>query len=218
MSDNPLSPYVLQADALRETGTMLFNRGWSMGTSSNYSITVNRDPLQLLITASGKDKGQLGRNDFVLVGEDGNPTTKEQPKPSAETFLHIVTAQHIEDVGSVLHTHSVWGTLLSDIYFEDGGITFEGYEMLKGLDGINTHDHSKWLPIFDNTQDIPTLAKEVAKKMQTDPDHIAHGYLIRKHGLYTWGKNIEEARRHIEVFEFLFEVMGRKLIIEGTHH
>lgn len=195
---------------------MLFNRGWSLGTSSNYSIVVNRNPLQLLITASGKDKGQLKSKDFVLVGEDGKPTTEGQPKPSAETFLHIVTAQHLKDVGSILHTHSVWGTLLSDLHFPEGGITFEGYEMLKGLDGIITHEHSKWLPIFDNTQDIPTLAKEVAAKMQSDPDHIAHGYLIRKHGLYTWGKTLEEARRHIEVFEFLFEVLGRKLMITGS--
>ncbi len=216
MAGNPLLGFDTQIDALRETGAMLYQRGWSLGTSSNYSVIVNRDPLQLLITASGKDKGRLTRNDFVVVGEDGKPISEGQPKSSAETFLHIIAAQQLEDVGCILHTHSVWSTLLSDRHFAEGGLAIDGYEMLKGLERVKTHLHSEWVPIFENTQDIPSLAKEVAAKMQSEPDRIAHGYLIRKHGLYTWGKTVEEARRHIEIFEFLFECMGHKLMLEGT--
>lgn len=216
MSNSPLSGYETQIDALRETGTMFYNRGWSVGTSSNYSAVVNRDPLQVLITASGKDKGRLSREDFVLVTEDGKPTSDGQPKSSAETFLHITAAQQLPEVGAILHTHSVWGTLLSDHFFKDGGFAIEGFEMLKGLEGIKSHEHSEWVTIFENTQDIPALSKLVAEKMQSDPNKIAHGYLIRKHGLYTWGATVEEARRHIEIFEFLFECIGRRLTMEGT--
>src|SRR5690348_8734650 len=210
----PLHPALMglehRIDSLREVGAMLWQRGWSVGTSSNYSVVVNREPLELLITASGKDKGRLSRGDFVRIGASGKPTADGQPKSSAETLLHVVAAQQ-PGVGAVLHTHSVWGTLLSDLYWADGGFEIEGYEMLKGLSGITTHETSIWVEIFDNTQDIPVLAEQVRAKFADRDRPLKHGYLIRRHGLYTWGKDLEEARRQIEIFEFLFEVAARRL-------
>ena len=130
-----------------------------MGTSSNYSAVVQTNPLELVITASGKDKGRLTSQDFVRIDAEAHPTAPDQPKSSAETWLHVVAAQEIPDVGAVLHTHSVWGTLLSDYFFSDGGVVLEGFEMLKGLEGIKTHETRLWVDIFENTQDIPSLAE-----------------------------------------------------------
>lgn len=203
-----------QIDALRDVGAMFWQRGWSVGTSSNYSVVINREPLELLLTASGKDKGRLARNDFVRVGASGKPTADGQPKSSAETLLHVVAAQQ-PGVGAVLHTHSIWSTLLSDLFFAQGGFEIGGYEMLKGLEGIGTHDTCSWVEIFENTQDIPALAEQVRERMNDPADPLRHGYLIRKHGLYTWGRDLDEARRHIEIFEFLFECVARKLILSG---
>jgi len=193
---------------------MLHARGWSLGTSSNYSVVLRRDPLELLITSSGKDKGRLTRSDFVRVGPDGKPIASGQPKASAETLLHVVVAER-EDVGAVLHTHSVWSTLLSDIHFAQGGLQIEGFEMLKGLEGIRTHETSLWVPIFENTQDIPLLAEQVRQQFSAADRRLTYGYLIRKHGLYTWGRNLDEARRHIEIFEFLLECHGRLMMLTG---
>lgn len=203
---------IAQIDALRETGAMFHARGWSLGTSSNYSVVLIRDPLELLITASGKDKGRLGRGDFVRVGADGRPTSDQQPKSSAETLLHVVAAERPE-VGAVLHTHSVWGTLLSDWFHSDGGFEIQGYEMLKGLEGIRTHEHAAWVPIFENTQDIPSLAEQVRERFASAEWPLTHGYLIHRHGLYTWGRDLAEARRHIEIYEFLFECEARRLTL-----
>ena len=204
----------LQVDALREVGAMLWQRGWSLGTSSNYSVVLQREPLELLVTASGKDKGRLSRADFVRVNERGQPTIPGQPKSSAETLLHIVAAAQ-PGVGAVLHTHSVWGTLLSDHFFDQRGFEISGFEMLKGLDGIGTHEHSAWVEIFDNTQNIPVLAEQVRERMRDAERPLTHGYLIRRHGLYTWGRDLDEARRHIEIYEFLFECVARKLALSG---
>ena len=204
-----------QVRALRDIGHLFYGRGWSVGTSSNYSVVVNRDPLELLVTASGKDKGRLDKADFVRVGDDGLPSQPGQPKSSAETLLHVAAAQR-PDVGAVLHTHSVWGTLLSDLYFDQGGFEIEDYEMLKGLSGIRTHQSRAWVKVFDNTQDMRELA-ELVDRQWDHPDHpLGHGYLIRRHGLYTWGRDLDEARRHIEIFEFLFECVGRRLHIESA--
>lgn len=204
-----LAPYEEQAVALCEAGRVFWNRGWSVGTSSNYSAVVNRNPVTLLVTASGKHKGKLTPNDFVLTDAQGQPTVEGQPKSSAETLLHCLAAED-PNVGAVLHTHSVWSTILSDRFAPQGGILLEGYEMLKGLSGVTTHEHSEWLPIFANTQDIAELAERVREAMHNSTRPIAHGYIIRRHGIYTWGKDIDEAFRQIEIIEFLLECVARQ--------
>jgi methylthioribulose-1-phosphate dehydratase len=203
-----------QMDALREVGAMLWQRGWSVGTSSNYSVVISREPLELLITASGKDKGRLSQADFVRVGVSGKPTMEGQPKSSAETLLHVVAAQQ-PGVGAVLHTHSVWSTVLSDYFYPQGGFELSGYEMLKGLEGIATHETTAWVEILENTQNIAALAEQVRDRMNDVAEPLQYGYLIRRHGLYTWGRDLEEARRHVEIFEFLFECVARRMILAG---
>ncbi len=203
-----LQSYSNAIAGLRRAGEIFWQRGWSRGTSSNYSVVVERDPAVLLVTASGKDKGRLQNDDFVLVDDQGVPTIEGQPKSSAETLLHCVAAE-LPDVGAVLHTHSVWSTVLSDRFAPQGGVMIEGYEMLKGLAGVATHQHATWLPIFENTQDIPQLAKHVRAAMKDPERPMVHGYIIRRHGIYTWGKDLDEALRQIEILEFLLECLGR---------
>ena len=207
--DHPLTGYESELDALCECGRLFHRRGWSVGTSSNYSFVIETNPVQLAVTASGEDKGQLCRRDFVRLDEAGAPTASGQPRSSAETLLHVVLAQ-LPNVGSILHTHSIWGTLLSDHFYSEGGFVIRGYEMLKGLEGIVTHASELWVPIFENTQDISQLAEQVQQELSRPNTKLTHGFLIRNHGLYTWGADVASARRHIEVFEFLFEVIGRK--------
>ena len=196
-------------ERLREVGRYFHSRGWSLGTSSNYSVVIGRDPLELIVTASGKDKGKLNADDFVRIGPDGQPLFAGQPKSSAETLLHVVAAAQ-PGVGAVLHTHSVWATLLSDLFYDQGYVEISGFEMLKGLAGISTHETTVRIPILDNTQDSPVLADQVEKRLN-DPDNpLAHAYLIHKHGTYTWGQNLDEAVRHVEILEFLFECVARQ--------
>ena len=198
-------------ETLQRIGQEFHGRGWSLGTSSNYSIVLSRDPFRLLITASGKDKGRLSVDDFVVVDEHGNQVDSTgEGKPSAETLLHVVASRR-PTVGAVLHTHSVWATCLSDLYHQQGSLTIQGYEMLKGLEGVKTHEHEQRIRIFPNTQDIAVLSIELDKLLATSEPELRYGFLLRKHGLYTWGKDLTEARRHVEILEFLFEAIGRRL-------
>jgi methylthioribulose-1-phosphate dehydratase len=204
--------------ALRDVGALFHDRGWSLGTSSNYSIVLGRDPLRLLLTASGKDKRRLKTTDFVVVDGSGRPVGPTTEKPSAETALHTMLAGCLPGVGSVLHTHSVWGTLLSDLHAGTSGLWIEGYEMLKGLSGVSTHEHRECIAVFPNNQDVPALAETVRQQLETPDTRVRHGFLIRRHGLYTWGRDLDEARRHVEILEFLFEVLGRRLSLPAMAH
>jgi methylthioribulose-1-phosphate dehydratase len=198
-------------NALIDIGGLFYARGWSVGTCSNYSIVTSRDPLQLCITASGKDKRSLTEHDFVTVDGAGKPVGSTN-KPSAETLLHTTLAR-VAGAGAILHTHSVWGTLLSDLDHPAGQTVIEGYEMLKGLSGVGTHETRYALTIFPNTQDIEALSVDLEKRLRDESRPIRHGFLLRNHGLYAWGNDLAEARRHIEIFEFLFEVVVRRRMI-----
>lgn len=202
-----------QIAALRDIGSLFYQRGWSVGTSSNYSVVTSRDPFQLLITASGKDKRQLNSQDFVVVNEMGKRIDPADPKPSAETLLHVMIAQQ-PHVGAVLHTHSLWCTLLSDLFADKEAIIIEGYEMLKGLVGVTTHQHRELVYLFENNQDMAALSQQIARRMTNHDRPIQHGFCLHRHGLYTWGGNLDEARRHVEIFEFLFEVLARRISID----
>jgi methylthioribulose-1-phosphate dehydratase len=199
-----IEPWGAQIEALREIGRLFYSRGWSLGTSSNYSVVLGRAPLHLLITASGRDKSRLVAADFTVVDADGQRVDETSPRPSAETLLHAALA-HRPGIEAVLHTHSVPATVLSDVHFGSGALEIAGYEMLKGLSGVTTHDTRITIPILDNTQDMPMLARTVALRFgQGAP---GHAFLVRGHGLYTWGRDLDEARRHVEILEFLFEVL-----------
>jgi len=189
-----------------------YERGWLLGTSGNFSSVVSRNPFCLAITATGLDKGSLTVEQFVRVDASGS-VVHGTGKPSAETALHLMVAR-VRLAGAVLHTHSVWSTLLSESHASACGLWVEGYEMLKGLQGVTSHQHREWLPILENDQDILKLAREVENVLDEHPR--AHGFLLRKHGLYTWGENLSEAKRHLEILEFLMEVLGRTAFVEPS--
>jgi len=135
-------------------------------------------------------------------------------KPSAETALHLVIYRLRPEAGAILHVHTVWNTLLSGRFAELGHVPLQGYELLKGLSGVSTHQHEERVPIIENGQDYEELALKLGEALRIFGD--AHGVLLSRHGLYTWGKSVADARRHLEALEFLFEVEGRRSM-SGPH-
>ncbi len=177
-------------------------------------MVVSREPLVLLMTGSGFDKGRLEPGHFTLVGANGATIEPTLLKPSAEALLHVALAQS-GGAGSVLHTHSADATVLSEASRSQAELVIEGYEMLKGLAGITTHETRVALPVFANTQDIASLAQVVAARLAEPASTLKYGFLMSGHGLYTWGDSIASARRHIEVLEFLFQVVTKKRLLSG---
>jgi methylthioribulose-1-phosphate dehydratase len=194
------------ARKLGEIGQDFYTRGWVLGTSGNFSAVLSRTPLRLAMTASSVSKGAIRPADVLTVDADGAPVGRKPGRPSAETLLHVAVAR-TRGAGAVLHTHSVWSTMLSEIHGAEGGLTLAGFEMLKGLEGVRTHEHRERLPIFENDQDMRRLSERVDAMLKASSD--VHGFLLRGHGLYTWGDDLTQARRHVEIFEFLLEVAGR---------
>jgi methylthioribulose-1-phosphate dehydratase len=200
------------ATTLASIGNIFYQKDWVLGTSGNFSAIISRDPFVLMITTSGAHKGELSAEDFLCLDADYR-VMAGLGKPSAETLIHQAIIRE-RGAGAILHTHSMWATILSELYSLDGGFAIEGYEMLKGLSGVRTHQHREWLPILANSQDYESLAAETLHLLRSRPD--IHGILLQGHGLYTWGAQIQEARRHVEILEFLMAVSGTKLAMKPT--
>lgn len=181
-----------------EAGHFLHQRGWVPATSSNFSTRLNDG--SIAITVSGFHKGKLTEDGVMRVDAKGNAIDSDL-LPSAETVLHTLIYERYPEMGAVLHSHSVAATVLSLAMGEQ--LLFEQYELLKAFSGVTTHDTRFVVPIFENDQDVPRLAACVNDYMDSHPP--IHAFLVRGHGLYTWGAHMQEALRHIEALEFLFQ-------------
>lgn len=202
------------AQAIVAASHVLYARGWSPATSSNYSARL--DAAHCAITVSGKDKGKLTTQDVMVVDLDGKAISlNKEPaqKPSAETLLHTSLYRMDPAIGSVLHTHSVNNTVLTMHYADLNEFHFDGYEIVKAFSGFTSHEERFSVPVFANDQDIPRLAQQVERWFgKADRPRV---YLIRGHGLYTWGKDMAECFRHLEAMEYLLECEVKRLALRG---
>ncbi len=182
------------------------HKGWSPATSTNYSLrTVN--PEEIMISKSGVDKLYFSQEDLIKIDLEGKITPDFQGpgvKSSAETEIHTWLYKKFPNTNCVLHTHSTLGTAFSMKLASEKKMSFTGLEILKGLDGNITHDLTEILPIVPNSQDMKDIITDMEVHLKANPN--IHGFLIAGHGLYTWGKDLATTKRHIETYEFLFEV------------
>ena len=216
MTTEPLSPdaFPAQSQQLVEVCRYLGERGLAPATGGNFSVRV--DDEHCLITRSGRDKSRLTVDDLMICDLDGNAV---QPglRPSAETGLHTCLYRIDAGIGAVLHTHSVVSTVLSRAI--SGDLVLQGFEMQKALAGNQTHAQAITIPIHDNDQDIGALAVRVQQRLQDDAAAgVAPqpGFLVRGHGLYAWGQDLAEAKRHVEGVEFLFACAWQEKLLSTS--
>ena len=194
----PAALFYERADAIADAARELAHHGWTPATSSNFSMRLDSD--HAAITISGRDKGRLGRDDIMLVDMQGKPVGTAA-RPSAETELHTQVYRRWPEVNVVLHTHSRTQSVASRLFAADGVIRLQGWELQKAIRGHSTHESVLDIPVFPNTQHMPELVTQVDAWI--DAGKPLHAYLINGHGIYTWGHDMAEARRHLEALEFL---------------
>lgn len=177
-------------------------KGWSPATSTNYSFRSESNLNVIVVSKSGIDKSVFSAADFMEVDLSGKALPAyEGIRPSAETLIHCKLYELFPEMRCIVHSHSVYSVLQS--MKRQTAVELSGYEVLKGFEGIKTHETTVHLPIFDNTQDMPAFAAvlEQEKARLTVP-----AFIMRQHGTYAWGRNLFEAKRHLETAEYLFEV------------
>jgi methylthioribulose-1-phosphate dehydratase len=188
-------------------------RGWFPATSGNLSIRIGEiveHKFTFAVTASGKDKSQSTPEDFLLVNELSLPTEATSLKPSAETEIHS-EIYRLTGCGAIFHIHTVYNNLLSELFWEQGRIPIEGVELIKAFN-IWEEAATIAIPILPNHADIGLIASQIAGALIPR----IPGVVLRKHGIYAWGANASEAKRHLEAFEYLFEYAYKLYLMQST--
>ena len=205
-----MSRYLQKWNELADVKDELAGRDWFPGTSGNLSIKVSTNPLTFFLTASGKDKRKRTAEDFLLVDNTGAPAEETNLKPSAETKLHVEVYNRT-DAGAVFHVHTIDNNVISEIYKEEGKITFKGQEIIKAL-GYWEEDAEVSIPIIKNDAHIPTLSQRFSKYVQGDKGAV----LILNHGITVWGETAFEAKKYLEAWEFLFSYHLKLLALQNV--
>lgn len=213
-ADIPLEEKQAALGELRSIKEQFAARGWFPGSSGNLSIRVGDftpDIYHFAISSSSKDKSAYASEDFLFVNAAGLPCEATKLKPSTETPIHA-KIYRMTGCGAIYHVHTVFNYVLSERYGDEGFVPVQGIELIKGL-GVWQENTSIRIPIVPNFADIPSIAKLIPSTLSPD----IPGILLRNHGIYVWGKNAFEAKRHLESFEFIFEVLYRSLLLPGKN-
>jgi|SRR5688572_4454605 methylthioribulose-1-phosphate dehydratase len=205
--------FKVRAEQLVQTARWASRMGWAPATSTNYSVRLpdNAAPAHCAITSSGSDKSTIEVEHILSIDRHGRPIDANGLTPSAETPLHLLLYRTM-GAGAVLHTHSLPAALLSQLACDEGHVLLSGWELLKGLSGIDTHEAQLFLPVFPNSQDMQALSIRVEQSLSRE--RSCYGFLLAGHGLYAWGKDLPEAKRHLEVLEYLLQCQ-REVTLHG---
>jgi methylthioribulose-1-phosphate dehydratase len=177
-------------------------KGWSPATSTNYSFRLASNPNVIVVSKSGIDKSVFSSDDFMEVDLKGLALPAYGGiRSSAETLIHCKLYELFPEMMCIVHSHSVYSVLQSMKNLT--AVELSGYEVLKGFEGICTHDTTVQIPVFDNTQDMPAFAEVLTREKNR---LMVPAFIMRQHGTYAWGRNLFEAKRHLETAEYLFEV------------
>lgn len=205
--------FKMVAEQLVQIARWASRMGWAPATSTNYSVRLPdaAAPAYCAITSLGVDKATIEVEHILSIDQHGNPIDVDGLKPSAETPLHLLLYRMM-GAGAVLHTHSLPAALLSQLARDEGQVLLSGWELLKGLSGIDTHEVEISLPVFPNSQDMQALSRCIEQSLSRE--RARYGFLLAGHGLYAWGKDIPEAKRHLEVLEYLLQCQ-REVTLHG---
>lgn len=209
LNGNSVYPHQQAVEDMQQAAQFFHQRGWLLGTCGNLSVLLEPNPRRILVTPSGRDKSRLQADDFLLVDETGQ-VVEGNARASEELTVHQAIYNGTT-ARAVYHVHSVPNNLASHIWGQQGQVTIEGIEMIKGLAGKRLDDVVH-LPIVANSQEMQILAENVARGLSSGVPAV----LVHQHGIYAWGETPDAARRHIEILEFLLEVLVRKAELRGV--
>lgn len=191
-----------QADDVRalicDLCRQFYDQGWVSGTGGGISI---RSGARVFMAPSGVQKERIQPDDLFVLSGAGEIVERPvdqglQPSECQSLFFNAYT---LRDAGAVIHSHSLNAMLVTLVFDDVFRVTH--LEMMKGITGVGYHDVCE-VPIIDNAARESQLAGAMAAAMEAHPQ--AHAVLVRRHGVYVWGRDWKQAKKHAECYDYLF--------------
>ena len=191
-------------DLLCELLRLFYDRGWVSGTGDG--ICGMTPDGHMLLAPTGVHKERVQPPDFFVIDtRDGSvirPAADAGLRPSECNSIFCAAIRE-RGAGSVVHSHALSSVLAADLADGDA-LEIRDLEMLKGIRDVTNRD-VHLLPVITNTPREYELTEQVEKVLKEERFAPAHAILVRDHGAYIWGADVWEAKRHTEVYHFLFE-------------
>jgi methylthioribulose-1-phosphate dehydratase len=181
-----------------ELARQFYDLGWVTGTGGGICI---REDDRVIVAPSGVQKERMTPDQMFTLALDGSIIDRPanpQLRPSECTSLFLA-AIRLRNAGAVIHTHSMHA-MMATLLFEDEFVISE-IEMIKGIEGMSYHDRLV-VPIIENTARECDLAASLEAAIIAYPQTQA--VLVRRHGVYVWGRDWVRAKTQAECYDYLF--------------
>lgn len=183
-----------------------YDNGWISGTGGG--ICALESPGRLLLAPSGVHKELVSPEHLFVVDADSGrvleaPSDSSLRPSECEGIFRMVIRDRA--AGAVVHSHALSAVLACDLAPTDA-LAISGLEMLKGIPGV-TNEDTHLVPVLANTAREPELVSSVEDALSDARFATAYAIGVRDHGAYIWGPDIWDAKRHTEVYHFLFEAV-----------
>ncbi|MBB6218847.1 L-fuculose-phosphate aldolase [Anaerosolibacter carboniphilus] len=172
------------AKEMIQTGVSMVKSGLVKGTWGNISI---RHGENMWITPSGIAYGDLTPEDIAVVEIITGKQVGGRQKPSSEIPLHLIIYQNLEEVHSIVHTHSIYASAFAAMQEEIPCYTEDHAQIIGGSIPVAKY-------AFPGTT---ALAENVLRIFRRD----RYAGLMAKHGLVTIGRSLREAWTAAEIAE-----------------
>ena len=190
---------------LTELLGVFYTKGWVSGTGGG--ICGPADGGGLLLAPTGVHKERIRTDEFFTVDPADGRVVRRPANPDlrpSECNSIFCLAVREREAGSVVHSHALSAVLAGDLGGAADHVEIRDLEMLKGIRGVKNRD-LHLVPVIRNTPREAELVEQLTAVLADPRFAQSFAVVVADHGAYIWGADVWEAKRHTEVYHFLFE-------------
>jgi methylthioribulose-1-phosphate dehydratase len=182
-----------------------YGRGWVSGTGGG--ISGPADDGGLLLAPTGVHKERIRPDEFFTVDPaDGSVRASPEDRTLRPSECNSIFCLAVRERGarSVVHSHALSAVRAGDLARDGDHVAIWDLEILKGIRGVGNRD-THLLPVIRNTPRESELVEQLTRVLDDPRFASSFAVIVADHGAYIWGDDVWEAKRHTEVYHFLFE-------------
>lgn len=172
---------------------------------------IDRESSVIGIKPSGVKYENLTPQDIVIVDLETGNIIEGNLKPSSDTETHLEIYRRFESVGGIVHTHSQWATIFSQIGKEIPALGTTHADYFHGNIPVTRSMTS--IEIASNYEE--NTGKVIVETFKGISYKDIPSVLVRSHGPFSWGKDAYNAVHNAVVLEEVAFMAWHSLIMKS---
>jgi L-ribulose-5-phosphate 4-epimerase len=194
-----------------EANRRLVREGLVIHTWGNVS-GVDRASGNIVIKPSGVSYDGMTPEHMVVVSLPTGKVVEGDLKPSSDTPTHLVLYRAFQDIGGIVHTHSLYATAWAQAQRDIPALGTTHADYFYGPVPCTRPLTAKEIK---NEYEANTGHVIVKRFMKLDPMHVP-GVLVASHAPFVWGPSLEKAVENAVVLEHLARLASETLRVKSS--